>query len=145
MNPLTCPYCGGNAPLDDTKKIYSGRDFGLAYICENYPACDAYVGIHKETLRPLGRLANKELRHWKIKAHNYFDELWKRKLIKRKKQKGQKYKKLYGRNAGYKWLSEQLGIEKNYCHIGMFDVDMCKKVVAVCEQFIKENNQEQTL
>ena len=29
----------------------------------------AYVGVHKGTDKPLGRLANAELRYWKKRAH----------------------------------------------------------------------------
>lgn len=137
MTPLTCPYCGGKAPLESTTIIYQGRDFGLAYICENYPKCDAYVGVHKNSGKPLGRLANKELRDWKIKAHAAFDELWRRKLAKRRKERGNDYKQVYARGSGYKWLRQQLGLESKECHIGMFDVDMCKRVVEVCTPYLK--------
>jgi hypothetical protein len=148
MQPLDCPYCGGKAPLDCTTKIYQGRDYGLAYICENFPVCDAYVGVHKNSGKPLGRLANKELRDWKIKAHAAFDELWQRKLAQRRAGKpgksgspgGASYPKHYARGAGYKWLREQLGIESKDCHIGMFDVDMCKRVVEVCSPYVKKTN-----
>lgn len=138
MKDLICPYCGSNAPLESTKKIYQGRDFGLAYICSQYPTCDAYVGCHKESGKPLGRLANKELREWKIKAHAAFDELWKRKLAKRRKERGEDYKVIYARGSGYKWLRGQLGIEAKDCHIGMFDVDMCKRVIDVCTSYLKK-------
>jgi ABC-type transport system involved in Fe-S cluster assembly fused permease/ATPase subunit len=66
-------------------------------------------------MKPLGRLANKELRQAKVNAHNYFDLLWKNGEMNRK--------------DAYKWLAEQLKISFDKCHIGMFDVDMCKKVV----------------
>lgn len=133
---LICPYCDSNAPLSSTTRIYHGRDFGLAYICEKFPECDSYVGVHKGTEKPLGRLANKELRDWKIKAHAAFDELWRRKLAKRRRERGSDYKVVYARGSGYKWLREQLGIEAKDCHIGMFDVDMCKRVVEVCEPYL---------
>lgn len=138
MRPLTCPYCGSQAPLDQSSKVYQGRDYGLMYICSRYPECDAYVGCHKENGKPLGRLANKELREWKIKAHAAFDELWKRKLEKRRKERGESYKKHYARGSGYKWLREQLGLEAKDCHIGMFDVDLCKRVVEVCTPYLRK-------
>lgn len=134
---IICPYCNGEAILESTTKIYS-RDYGLAYICKNYPICDAYVGVHNETTKPLGRLANAELREWKKKAHSVFDPLWKRKLQKRRQERGEYYKKKYARSAGYRWLAEQLGIERKDCHIGMFDVDLCKRVVEICSPYIKK-------
>jgi hypothetical protein len=81
--------------------------------------CEAYVGCHTGTEKPLGRLANSELRREKIKAHAAFDPIWKSKEMARKE--------------AYAWLSEQLGISPANTHIGMFDVDDCRAVVAVCE------------
>jgi len=136
MAELPCPYCGSVAILKDSSIIY-GRSYGLAFVCENYPACDAYVGVHKHNNEPLGRLANAELRIAKIDAHKYFDNLWQRKLIKRRKERGNNYKKHWARGSGYKWLAEQMGLESKDCHIGMFDVQQCKKVVEICKPYYK--------
>lgn len=141
MNSLICPYCNSIATLESSTRVYFGRDFGLLYLCSNYPECDAYVGVHKGTTRPLGRLANEELRHWKKKAHAAFDPLWKLKLIKRKRERGEGYKKVYARGSGYKWLAEKLGIDFRDCHIGMFNVDMCKRVVEICEPYLRKANE----
>lgn len=74
---------------------------------------------------PKGRLANAELRHWKIAAHAAFDPIW-------------KYGKFKGkRNAAYSWLSEQMNLPREKTHIGMFDISDCKKVIEICK---KENN-----
>ena len=35
------------------------------------------------------------------------------------------------------WLSIQLGIPREICHIGMFDVKDCKRVVELCKPLIK--------
>jgi len=45
----------------------------MIYLCRS---CDAYVGVHKGTDKPKGRLANAELREYKKKAHSAFDPLW---------------------------------------------------------------------
>jgi len=108
-----CPYCGAHAPLVDSAKVY-GKSYGLIYLCGNWPSCDAYVGVHKGTDRPLGRMADKELRAWKVKAHAAFDPLWKSGKMTRKE--------------AYQMLAEKLGIEINRCHIGMFDAEMCRQV-----------------
>ena len=94
----------------------------MIYLCR---PCHAWVGVHKGTSKALGRLANKELREAKKAAHATFDPLWKRKMK-------QGYKKHVARGKGYKWLSQQLSIDPKDCHIGMFDVDMCEKVVEIC-------------
>jgi hypothetical protein len=79
--------------------------------------CNAYVGTHKQTLNPLGRLANAELRKWKIRAHETFDPLW---------REGGKT-----RSQAYYWLAIQLSIPPRFCHIAMFDIKTCKKVVEI--------------
>lgn len=111
---ITCDYCGSPATLEDSKVVY-GKSYGPIYICRCVPGDIAYVGCHKGTEEPLGRLANLNLRQWKIKAHWAFDPLWKKGLI--------------SRGRAYRWLADELGIPKEECHIGMFDVQMCKRVV----------------
>jgi len=118
---LVCPYCKGRSRLVKGNVIYPHRsdlydkDF---YLCR---PCDAYVGCHTGTTIPLGRLANAELRRAKLQAHAAFDPIWKN---------GHK-----SRGGAYAWLSEQLNISKELCHIGMFDVDQCRRVTEVCQEF----------
>ncbi len=109
-----CDYCGQLAHLVDSSLVY-GRSYGLIYYCA---PCRAWVGVHKGTNKPLGRLANAELREWKKKAHAAFDLLWKGGRMRR--------------NEAYDWLSEQMKLPKKHTHIGMFDVDECKKVIEIC-------------
>jgi len=138
---VTCPYCSSPAVLTDSVEVYHGNSFGMIWLCR---PCQAWVGVHKGTDKPLGRLANKELRDWKIKAHAAFDPIWEAKLRHRraggkgksgKDSGGPGYKKEYARGAGYKWLAVQLGIPKADCHIGMFDVETCKRVVEICKPY----------
>jgi hypothetical protein len=114
---IKCPYCDGDAQLVWGDRIYPRRrDLFAAqfYLCI---PCDAYCGCHPGSTRPLGRLANAELRKAKMEAHAAFDPTW----------RGHR-----SRSGAYAWLAEQLGIERKDCHIGMFDVEMCRKVVEVC-------------
>ena len=117
---VVCPYCGNKSNLVSGNDIYPHRlDLGKLnfYMCK---PCDAYVGTHKGTIIPLGRLANKELRAWKRKAHDAFDPIWKSKDM--------------GRRQAYYWLADKLDIPKNDCHIGDFDTDTCRKVVDICSK-----------
>ena len=114
MNNVICPYCERPAVFVDSSEVYNGRSYGMIYLCK---PCWAYVGVHKGTDKPLGRLADAELRRWKIKAHAVFDPLWKTKQM--------------SRGAAYRHLQNKLGIPKADCHIGMFDVDTCKRVIEV--------------
>lgn len=116
MMQVFCPYCGRQAEFVDSKVVY-GRSYGMIYLCR---PCDAYVGVHKGTDKPLGRLADKELRNWKMAAHDAFDHLWKSRKMKR--------------NQAYKWLAERMGLSVEETHIGMFDIAQCKKVIEICNQ-----------
>lgn len=113
-----CDYCGNVVPLVTGREVYPHRPDLYAKKFYRCTPCDALVGCHPGTEKALGRLANPELRKAKMAAHAAFDPLWKSGQHKR----GQ----LYG------WLAKQLGIEKKDCHIGMFDVAMCARVVDVC-------------
>ena len=118
------PEVQADAELVDSREIYQ-RSYGMMWLCR---PCDAYVSCHKNSKHnaPLGILANKELRGWRSKAHISFDSLWKRKIELTRLPKSQ------CRQAAYLWLSDQLGIPLEKCHIGMFNTPQCKRVVQVC-------------
>lgn len=117
--PTCCPYCSGSVELVRNDTIY-GRAYGdwpYAYLCR---ACDAFVGLHPETDLPLGTLANRELRE----ARKRSKSLWQ--AITRMKQ--------LNRNDAYRWLAERMGIAKQDCHFGHFDLERCQKAFTVCQQ-----------
>ncbi len=113
---MNCPYCLNKVEKVTGKEIYFGRfpdlDSKIFYQCK---PCKAHVGCHPGTDIPLGRLANPELRKWKMQAHASFDPIWKSGPLKR--------------GEAYALLSKTLEIPEEQCHIGMFDVDMCMRVV----------------
>ncbi len=117
---MICPYCNEAAILVYGAVIYPHRpDLREKRFWRCLP-CDAHVGCHPGTEKPLGRLANKELRSAKQKAHVAFDPLW---------QSGWR-----NRREAYAWLAHQLGINERDCHIGMMDVPTCRRVVTVCRE-----------
>lgn len=113
-----CPYCHNQSKLINSKEFY-GTDYGMMYICH---LCSVWVGCHPDTSNALGRLANKELRLLKNEAHLYFDKIWQTNRM--------------SRTSAYKWLSEQLNIQREYTHIGMFGEETCKKVVYLSKIFL---------
>lgn len=114
---VLCDYCGEPAKFTDSKIIY-GISYGKIYYCAH---CNAYVGVHKGTDIPLGRLADAELRWWKKAAHAAFDPMW-------------KFGRFRGyRNAAYDWLSKQMQLPRERTHIGMFDVQQCKDAIKICK------------
>jgi len=93
--------------------------------------CKAWVGCHPGTEKPLGGLANKQLRDLKMEAHRFFDPLWKKKIEKEGCSKG------FARRAAYKWLAKQMGMTVKTCHIGYMDNKECERVIKICSKFYK--------
>lgn len=113
---MNCNYCNKKAVRVGGDVIYPHRpDLAQKQFYQCAP-CSAYVGCHPSTIKPLGRLANAELRRAKQDAHAAFDPLWKGGAMKR--------------TAAYKWLAESLGLPSKEAHVGMFDVATCNAVVA---------------
>lgn len=119
--PTICRYCGGVIRLTPAKDIYGASTdrLGLAneniYLCQN---CNARVGCHKGTNRPLGNVANEVLRLKRVETHQAFDAFWKQRRM--------------SRTRAYKWLAEQLGLPEGGAHIGEFEMDQCQRVIALC-------------
>lgn len=126
---VLCDYCQREAEyIENSSVIYgAGRDFGPVWRCA---PCGAWVGCHRRKSpgrwTPLGRLANAELRKAKSAAHAAFDPMW------RAKMRRDGCDQSTARSAAYRWLSAVLGIPKEQCHIGMFDVEFCRQVVRAC-------------
>lgn len=121
-----CPYCFSKTEYVDSIEVYS-RSYGMIYLCR---PCKAWVGVHKNTDRALGRLADCELRDAKKLAHFYFDSLWKRKM-------SQGLNKNHARGKAYRWLAGELNIDPELCHIGMFDVEQCNRVIELCKTYYR--------
>ena len=117
MANVICDYCGKPAELVDSIMVYQ-HDHGKIWYCKD---CHAWVGVHRGTEKPLGRLANAELRQWKRKAHRAFDPIWRN-------------KENTTRRAAYEWLAEEMGLPVGQAHIGMMDIDQCKEVIRICKE-----------
>lgn len=119
--PTICRYCGGTIRLVPAETVYGastgrlGKRNEKIYQCQN---CNARVGCHKGTNRPLGNVANEMLRLKRIETHQIFDSFWKRKQI--------------SRAAAYKWLAEKMNLPEDAAHIGDFEMDQCQKVIDLC-------------
>lgn len=128
---VLCPYCGSKAVLTNLSDLFPNKGFinegvwrtSRMYVCSRYPKCDARVGCHPNTEKPLGFLANAKLRNARRKAHTAFDPIWKNKVMPRY-------------NA-YDWLSKRMGVHIDDCHFGNFDLDDCHRAEYICRAFLE--------
>ena len=119
--PEICRYCGGVIRLVPAEQVYgaSSKRLGLEgemlYQCQN---CNARVGCHKGSARPLGDVANEVLRLKRIETHRIFDAYWKSQHMTR--------------TGAYKWLAQQMRLPVKLTHIGGFEMDQCQEVINMC-------------
>lgn len=116
---IQCPYCGRSAVLVTGKVIYPHRpelQKRKYWLCRN---CWAYVGTHKNspTHKPMGRLANAQLRSAKRRAHMVFDPIWRDGDL--------------SRQEAYAWLARQMNMPLSQCHIGHFNVQQCNQAMEI--------------
>lgn len=124
---VECPYCRAAAPRVTGADIYPHRpDLASKSFFACMP-CEAWVGCHPNG-KPLGRLANAELRRAKQSVHLVFDPLWRSGAM--------------SRSSAYAWLATALGIGKDECHIGMFDVERCRMAAQICADWRIEQHKE---
>lgn len=124
MKTPTCCHCDGPADRITGADIYRGRrDLADRYFwhCES---CNAYVGCHPGTDKPLGELAKYATRQARMKAHLFFDPIW-RGLMKQGLSKSRARKQAYG------WLSAQLG--GGLSNISSMDEQTCVRVIEICK------------
>lgn len=98
------------------------------YVCSGYPSCDSYI-VHKKSMRPMGTLANGDLRHKRIEAHRALNKVV---------QAG-----IMTKHGAYIWLQNRLCLREKDMHIGMFSEYRCEETIRECnilmEQYAKTN------
>lgn len=130
MNIDKIIYCCGcqtniKARLTDGAEVYSHRKDlkNLPFwICDN---CNNFVGCQYKTrdrTKPLGVIATKEIKKYRIKIHSIIDPLWKKKLI--------------SRDAIYKRISKEIGTD--YHTANLRSIDECENVLDVCYDIYDE-------
>jgi len=118
-----CPYCKKKTRMVDSIRIYKKKSYGLVSMCI---PCNAYVGVHKDTNIPLGRVAKNDLREARKYTHSYFDRIWKHGYM--------------DRSDAYKWLSKELNTPFEFTHIAMFSKVTCEKVTKISRNLINHLN-----
>lgn len=126
-----CPYCGGKPKYISGNKLYN-KNIGMIYVCEN---CDAYIGVYGSTKRPLGRLANSELRKKKQETNYYINA-----IIQKAVKKGQHRSE--AKKSTLKWLGNNLEVDVTHMQTNMFDIDLCEETIKLCKPYCKEYYKE---
>ena len=121
---MICPFCNKPARWVENKEIYNGKNYGKSYMAWWCKPCDAYVGCHNNTKKPLGTLADYKTRQYRKMAHAIFDPLW-RNTFKRRSNKR------LNRDAVYSQISNKFGYR---VHIGESNVEQCKNIIQWCEK-----------
>jgi len=109
--PFGCNLCTGDVILVDSTIVY-GSSYGNIYYCLR---CGNYVGVHKETDKPLGLIADEQTRKARIYAHEIFDNLFKSKLMTR--------------HNSYKILQAIMDMSQDEAHISRFDKEQCGELI----------------
>lgn len=119
---VKCPYCGAGASLRPAETVYgaSASPGEYLYVCDRYPRCDAYVSAHRKNKRPMRTLANGDLRHKRIQAHQAFQAM--------QRASGM------SRPAAYRWLRAKLGLTEEQAHIAGFGEYLCDEVIRMCRE-----------
>jgi hypothetical protein len=158
-----CPYCEQPAGLVDGTRVYPHRpDLGHKrfWLCG---PCDAYVGCHAEGAWawvdgrrttsdgtwPLGRLADAELRRAKSAAHRAVDPLWSGQCCcdghvaagGRCPRCGTVAVPSLTRSQAYAALAKAMRMNKDQCHIGLFDLEQCRAAVEAAHELRKRIQQ----
>ncbi|TXH35247.1 MAG: hypothetical protein E6Q98_15760 [Rhodospirillaceae bacterium] len=105
---VTCPYCSSAAEL-------IGEHPAGAWVCTGEPTCDAYCGADKHG-RPIGTLANADLRRARAAAHMAIARL----PIRLK--------------AARRRIAKELNIALTDCHVDRLTEAQCWRVVEICNR-----------
>lgn len=109
---MLCPYCNKEAEYLPSEQFY-GMDYKTnVYFCQ---PCDARVGTHKNSSRPLGTMANSHLRVYRQKCHALIDPYWKT---------GK-----HTRSEVYRRMAKAMNLTSEEAHIGMFNMEQCKQLI----------------
>lgn len=114
--PTSCPCCTGQVRLVNNMEIY-GRSYGnwpFAYKCDG---CGATIGVHPNSIYPVGTLANRALREERQRVHDALDRMrredWVTVSVARER------------------LAQMMSIPVAACRIATFDLDLCRKALQV--------------
>lgn len=129
------PICGG---CGKPAKLVDARAVGTRRVAANRRAiwrcddCSAHVGCHPGTTRPLGSLAPASLRRARQGLHDLIDPLWQGApaYYPPCDKAGTSEIRRMARERVYSFLGDALGLSRDRCHVGEFDLATCRRAMA---------------
>lgn len=117
---LVCADCGSRLALKDGK-------YGIFYGCTKYDetGCKGSHNCNKADARPFGIPGDAATRKARREAHEWLDRLWKDDFVP-------------NRVEAYEWLATALNIKAADCHVGMFDLETCERVMVLVRHRLGE-------
>ena len=128
---VICPYCGKKAVLRPASYLYGEKRIftpeTMFYVCSGYPDCNAYVSANQKNHRPLGIMADGELRNLRIKTHRALREIWTQGYMTK--------------NSTYHWLSGKLALPEKETHVAMFSTYRCRETIRLANELLEERKE----
>lgn len=121
--PKGCPHCGHAVALVNNSVIY-GKSYGVwpyAWKCDH---CDAYVGVHADSVYPQGALAGRELH---VMRHRVAEQLV-----------SMRYAGMMSPAEARERLARMLGMTVAACRIATFSEQQCQRALESINQFLQE-------
>lgn len=134
ISPPICCVCksGARVRLTDGAEIYPHRPDLAEKSIWKCDGCTGYVGCHPGTNKPLGTPADEATRNARMQLHNKrVDPLWhwadRCGLYTPENISARRRIRRSARYRVYAFLADRLGLTVDNCHIGMFDLDTCRR------------------
>lgn len=117
-----CDFCDSPVNLRENKEVY-GKNFGQwpwIYLCSN-DNCKAFISCIKGTYKPVGTLANHELRELRKQI-----SLWLRQLV----EEGP-----FTEIGAKDWCAAWIGVKLDEFKIAKLSVKQCQTIIYRCVMF----------
>lgn len=86
------------------------------------------LGHTKKSMRPMGTMADSNLRNKRIEAHRALDAIWKNGYMTK--------------HSTYIWLQNRLNLREKDTHIGKFSYYLCEQTIRECTDYIKSREEK---
>jgi len=125
---VLCDYCQKPAELVTGEVTYPrrpdlrNRNFWYCAGCQAWVSCHPPADAngrhgHGDGTVPMGRLANAELRQWRLSFHAVFDPIWKSGTMTRAE--------------AYALVAAEMRLRVQDCHSSLFTMEQCREAVRV--------------